>query len=618
MSDEIIAKARSVRELLESKKYGIDEYQREYEWETRHVSDMLEDFESRFLSAWDPKHERKAVKSYPQYFLGPMVMSELNGQRLIVDGQQRITTLTLLLIFLQHLQNERDQQVDVSKLIFSEAFGEKSFNIDMPERAEVLGALYAGEDPHRQGISESAQNIIARYRDIEDLFPEALQGDALLYFIDWLIEKVQVVVITAFSANEAYTIFETMNDRGLSLAPTDMLKGYLVAHIEGAEEKKKANHLWRDKVYKLHEFDEEADADFLKAWLRAQYADSIRASGRDRLAQDFEKIGTGFHKWVRDQQDLLGLETSADYRDFVHKRFAPYADHYLTMLAAARSLTEGLEYIYYNNDTNFTFQYPLMLAAICPNDSEDTARTKMRLVSGFCDIYIARRAVNYRAMRYSSIRYSMFNLMKDIRRLDVPALAERLKAEVDAMEEDFSGFADLRLNRFTKRYIRHILARMTRYVEARCGVESSFETYVSKDIDDRFQIEHIWADKHEYHEDEFDTVEAFQKYRDRVGGLLLLPQSFNASYGDAPYDKKLPHYYGQNFLAASLHPNCYENHPRFLKFIEQTGLPFRPHEQFRKDDLDARQELYQRLAERIWSTDRFEREIAGVREEVTE
>ena len=50
-------------------------------------------------------------------------------------------------------------------------------------------------------------------------------GEALPYFVDWLIENVHLVEITAYSDDDAYTIFETMNDRGLSLSPTDMLKG---------------------------------------------------------------------------------------------------------------------------------------------------------------------------------------------------------------------------------------------------------------------------------------------------------------------------------------------------------------------------------------------------------
>ncbi len=609
MNAEIQSDAMSVRELLDGKKYGIDEYQRDYLWQTKHVSDMLEDFESRFLGAWDETHEYEAVASYPQYFLGPMVISAINGERLIVDGQQRITTLTLLLIFLHHLQQDREAQVDVSDLIYSVKYQKKSFNLQVEEREAVLRALYEGEDIDPNGEPESVQNIIARYRDIEELFPESLRDEALPYFIDWLIEKVQVVVITAFTANEAYTIFETMNDRGLSLAPIDMLKGYIVANIDGAEEKKTANHLWREKVFVLHEFDDDADSEFVKAWLRGQHAQDIRSGGKNSTPGDFDRIGTGFHKWVRDNREDLGLIAPADYRDFVHDRFGLYADHYLTMLQASETFTPGLEYVYFNRDLGFTLQYPLMLAAIRPDDDDQTARTKMQLVAGFCDIFIARRAMNFKAMRYSSIRRGMFNLMTDIRRRDVPALADRLKAEVDGMDHDFEGMDRFYLNRFSKVYIKRILARITYYIEQQSGVDTDFETFVSGDVGPRYQIEHIWANHFEEHEDEFEVEERFESYRDRIGGLLLLPKEFNQSFGDLPYEEKLEHYFGQNLLARSLHPKCYERNPGFVRFVKESGLPFRPHEQFKREDLDERQHLYRLLAERIWSTERFEQEL---------
>lgn len=57
-----------------------------------------------------------------------MVLSHKRGERYVVDGQQRLTTLTLLLIYLHNLQQGHSDQVDVRDLIYSERFGRKSFN----------------------------------------------------------------------------------------------------------------------------------------------------------------------------------------------------------------------------------------------------------------------------------------------------------------------------------------------------------------------------------------------------------------------------------------------------------------------------------------------------------
>jgi hypothetical protein len=113
------------------------------------------------------------------------------------------------------------------------------------------------------------------------------------------------------------------------------------------------------------------------------------------------------------------------------------------------------------------------------------------------------------------------------------------------------------------------------------------------------------------HTDEFAHPSEFQEYRNRIGGLLLLPKSFNASYGDLSYAEKRDHYLGQNLLARSLNERAYEHNPGFKRFIEASGLKFRAHPEFKKADLDARQVLYQRLAEQIWSPDRVLGELTS-------
>jgi hypothetical protein len=151
---------------------------------------------------------------------------------------------------------------------------------------------------------------------------------------------------------------------------------------------------------------------------------------------------------------------------------------------------------------------------------------------------------------------------------------------------------------------------MTDYVETRSGMASRYAEYVQRGKKG-YEIEHIWADHPERHTDEFAHPSEFQEYRNRIGGLLLLPKSFNASYGDLPYAEKREHYVGQNLLARSLHENAYDHNPGFLRFIKQSGLPFRPHAQFKKVDLDARQALYQKLAERIWDPAVLDEEAAS-------
>src|SRR5437764_1089216 len=98
--NKIDARSKSVRELLENQKYSLDYYQREYVWEEKQIQELLEDLFGKFAGAYEAAHEPWQVQNYPRYFLGSIVISEKDGERFIIDGQQRLTSLTLLLIFL--------------------------------------------------------------------------------------------------------------------------------------------------------------------------------------------------------------------------------------------------------------------------------------------------------------------------------------------------------------------------------------------------------------------------------------------------------------------------------------------------------------------------------------
>ncbi len=603
--------AKNLRALLGGAKYAIDYYQREYRWETRHVSQLIEDLVERFNDSHEPGNERSAVEQYGHYFLGSIIISDKDGRKFLIDGQQRLTTLTLLLIHLYRQLDDDEQKGQLADLIFSQRFGRRSFNLDVEERAACMDALFTGAVFDENGQPESVANVLQRYQDIEEIFPEELRGAALPYFADWLIENVHLVEITAYSDGDAYTIFETMNDRGLSLTPTDMLKGYLLANITDGDRRNAASHVWRRHVEGLRAIGKEEDADGIKAWLRSQYAESTRERKRNAQPRDFDLIGTEFHRWVRDHEVSLGLKTSAEFARFIQEDFAFYAQWYARIRKAAQTLTLGLEVLHYNAQQNFTLQFPVLLSPLCRTDNEREILRKLRIVAAFLDILITRRIWNWRAIDYSTMQYTMFLVMREIRGQDVTALVKLLGDRLSADEDTFAKNERFYLHGSNGRQIHRMLARMTDYVETRSGRASHYSEYIQRRGRHGYEVEHVWADHPERHTDDFAHPADFAEYRNRVGGLLLLPKSFNASYGDLPYAEKRKHYLKQNLLAQSLHEDAYECDPGFARFVKESGLPFRPHFEFKKADLDTRQDLYRRLAEQIWDPERLAQEAAS-------
>ena len=92
---DIDAKARNVRELLGGKKYSIDYFQREYRWQEKQISELVTDLTSRFLSAYRAGHGRAEVAKYPHYFLGSIIVSKEESKTSVIDGQQRLTSLSI-------------------------------------------------------------------------------------------------------------------------------------------------------------------------------------------------------------------------------------------------------------------------------------------------------------------------------------------------------------------------------------------------------------------------------------------------------------------------------------------------------------------------------------------
>ena len=164
-------KAKSLRQLLQGMKYSIDYYQREYRWETKQIRELLNDLTGVFLDYYEVGITRQAVKQFTHYFLGSIIISQKNGESFIVDGQQRLTTLTLLLILLRNLQHGRENRVNIDDLVFAEQYGEKTFNLAVEERFACMEALFLGESFDTTGKSESVQNLHERYQDLDSLFP---------------------------------------------------------------------------------------------------------------------------------------------------------------------------------------------------------------------------------------------------------------------------------------------------------------------------------------------------------------------------------------------------------------------------------------------------------------
>lgn len=601
---------KSIRELFTGVKYTIHYYQREYQWQTKQIEELLSDLIEEFFEFYSDTDERSKVLDYGHYFMGSIVLT--NEDNAIIDGQQRLTSLTLLLIYLYHQLEDEEERAEVLQLIYSKKAGTKTYNIhvpEMPERFDVMNALLQNQYMDVSKHSETIKNIYNRFSDIESIMNDVLPNNAIEMFKDWLIDNVDFIRIVAQTEQDAHKIFVSMNDRGLSLTPTEMLKGYLLSKIENNEVRQQANDLWKKRILELKSLGKEEESDFIKNWIRSQYAETIRERKKNALPGDFDIIGTAFHKWIREHSSQMNLVKSKDYEDFVLKQFDKFSQLYLDLKFYSTNFTAGFESVFYNGNRNFTLQFQLILASIDPNETREESNRKIKLISCFLDLYFTRRIFNYKTVDYSSIVYNVFILSKKIRQKSLTELLEICKEEISEMEFQLETIDDFRLSVWTVRYMLHILSRITDYIETSSGLPSNFTNYISREIKNPYDIEHIICDHHDWFIDEYPDRETFNRYRNKFGALLILPMDKNRSLNDLTFERKLPIYFGENLLAKSLSGDCYLNNPQFKRFYERENLNFKEYSEFNKEALLERQELYEEIAKKIWGIEQLDHQI---------
>jgi uncharacterized protein with ParB-like and HNH nuclease domain len=404
------------------------------------------------MANFSVEHTRDNVPDYDCYYMGPVVLYREKTTFVIVDGQQRLTSFTLLLIYLIHLQNEvlkasPKRIQNLSEYIFSQPFERETLNLEIEEREAILKCLFEGREIKDEYIAnESSQNIYDRFLDIIDLFPITLKHETVLpLFINWLTEKLIFIEIMAQTSDSAYTIFESMNDRGLKLTQTELLKSYLLSNVVEEEKIKELDLAWKKKIALFKSYASDEDEHFFKAWLRAKYAYTIRPPEKGASNQDFEKIGTRFSNWVQDSgRRLLGLKNPDAFFYFVHSDFHFYSDLYLKVLDFEESelVPEHNFKLISFKGISSSLSFPFILSTISKIDDEETISQKIDLCVTYLDSFAIYRMLLDLPITQSSIDYSTNKLIIEIRDNTPNELKSRFKNDIEIYKKKFLNEVD--------------------------------------------------------------------------------------------------------------------------------------------------------------------------------
>ena len=248
MNNKIEAHERSIADVFgDFYEFEIPPYQRPYAWTDDQAEVLLADL----LDAMDNWQASGGL-----YFLGSVVLvkSPNQAQSKVIDGQQRLTTLTILLSILRDLTTNTEKKLKREAYVYQKADPDRGlserYRLLLRERERPFFRKYiqeAGATNHLPDINtlEGSQKLIAEnawlLRSLLDTLPESRRDDLIAF----MLQHCYMVVVAVPTAEAARRIFTVLNARGLDLTPTDILKADLLERAKKHREDELAER-WED------------------------------------------------------------------------------------------------------------------------------------------------------------------------------------------------------------------------------------------------------------------------------------------------------------------------------------------------------------------------------------
>ena len=488
MENKIDGQGMSVAQVFEDR-YVIDYFQREYKWKKKHIEQLLYDLDFAFHESYQDGDTIDDIPNYKPYFMGPYIVSRHHTMYSLIDGQQRLTSLTLLLIYIvKHFPDTRD---DLEKLIYKRSFKKESYNLNIEGRERVMDFLFKDVDFDRTNMSVSEINILSRYSDIEDLFPERLRdSDKIILFSYWLLNKVVLVQILSYSDDNAYTIFETMNDRGFNLTSSEMLKSLLLSKIKDAEVRRRCDQKWKENIQRLVSVDKDCEQDFFRAWLRGRYLINVKDTS------DIDAIGIGFHRWVKNNMKLFKLTSDSKIESLITDELSFYISIFLSIRVSETSSNGLYTSIFVQNPYGVasSLAYPLYLSVVNQSDLQKDIQEKITLVSKALDTFVVRRILMHQSVGQSSIRGFMYSLILSVRGFAIEDLKDNLTSFLDKYATMGQELKPDVVAHYPYKFLRYFQYRVNLYLESLlgdaqvCGYSDSRHSVLVDMLDERLQL----------------------------------------------------------------------------------------------------------------------------------
>lgn len=493
--------------------FRIPAYQRPYSWTTEQASELLEDIVNALED--DSRGDDSA------YFLGAIVLAKEEGNPVadVIDGQQRLTTLTILLVALAALTDSEKKRADIRQFILQEGNDLKKtktvFRLTLRQRDAEFFRRYV-QTPRgiedlllldSSKLSDPAANMQANaklfLKRLEEL-PPTKRADLALF----LTTRCFLVAVSTQSPDSAFKIFAVLNDRGLDLTHADILKSELVGAVPSAEHEK-CTQAW-ETAEELLGLDAFAD---LFAHIRMMYA---KTKQRESLIKEFRNHVTS---------------AVPDPVRFIGEVLSPYAEIYRQILhadwkSAFRVAEINRELGWLSRIDNSDWVPPaIRYLHRHAQDPDAICEFLTRLERLAASMYIRRVNVNGRLERYAKL-LGEIDAMSGGGLVSMNLSAEERRATVYQL----SG--ELYLERRTRNYV------LLRLDEALSGGGASYDYPL-------ISVEHVLPQnpKPSSQWTRAFNEEERARWTHRLANLVLLPRARNSAAGNLEFEDKKKKYF---------------------------------------------------------------------------
>lgn len=511
----------------------VPDYQREYVWESRNEVDKLL---SDVMEAYNANPDK-------EYFIGTTVVYNNNGRNELIDGQQRTTTLFLILCAFRNLFTKRGIPHNVlDSLICDYTYGPDKkqvllFHLELQyeDSTNLLIDIANGNETDATKLSSSGKRLVEAYNHIY-YFLAGVEEQDLNALLVYILFKLKFIQISTPDINDALKIFETINDRGTGLNPMDLLKNLIFRQVS-REKFAEIKSRWQELVSILEDANEKP-LRFLRYFIMSNYPtvrhQGINAKDTNILRED------EIYNWMADKHNRT--LTKFD------KNPVAFVDLLIENARAFVNFSKGLDVkgnqnVYLKNiialgGNSFRQHIILLLGA------QHYDREMFDMLAKNVENYLFVNLVSREQAKVFEKAFAEWCIgLKNVTNKDelIAFVKDYITPAVDRKRIEFNDrFRSLSQNDIQLYRVRYILARISQFVDNQYNGVKTLTT-IENYAPDGIEIEHILP-RTCPSEEIRASFEDYDRAVSMLGNLTILGQPMNGSVKNKPYSDKVIEY----------------------------------------------------------------------------